>query len=229
MKHPSPIFFLMNLFSLFVLTFWSYPNLLHASEKLQHKIPVYGVIKPTQISTNVSIGQGLVHNIPFELGDSVRQGQTLIEILEKETLRGYKSTITGKVAKIHVTKGAAISVGMPLITVVDPKSRQIEISLSPDDARMVKTGTQVVSHKDGSPVGVITKISSIIDPDSGAVTASMNSKLPNHLIGEVISLDLIISEKACDKVVTLSELGQYTKKWNVQFISGNKTCLKKIN
>ena len=60
------------------------------AESLRELIPSYGVIKPKFVSTQVSIGSGIVHKIRYKLGDKVRRGRILISIIERETIRNIE-------------------------------------------------------------------------------------------------------------------------------------------
>ena len=63
-----------------------------------------------------------------------------LQIFERDTVRNYNNTLDGKVAKLHVTMGAAISPGMPLITVVNDEELYLEFGLSPAQAQILKAG-----------------------------------------------------------------------------------------
>ena len=84
--------------------------------KFFEKIPVYGVIKPAAITTLLAVNHGMVSKVPLLVGDSAKFGQVVLTVVEKETTRNYRTTLQGKVAKIHVTQGAVTTPGMPLIT-----------------------------------------------------------------------------------------------------------------
>lgn len=213
-----------NKLYLFLLIYYS-QNVLAVS--LTEKLRIYGVIKPNKISTSISLGNGLVHKLFSSIGDKVTAGNPLLEILERESVRSYRSTISGYIAKVHITQGAAVSPGMPLVTVVDPKKKFMEISLSPDDAKKIRQGL-VVKSITGSSIGNIDKISPIIDPETGAVVSilKLNEESP-YRIGEVIPIDLILGNRDCDKVVLLSEVGGSKREYEIQFISDNNVCLKK--
>ena len=201
------------------------------AEKLIRKLPVFAVIKPGKISTLVSIGNGIVHKIFFQLGDQSRPGAVLMEVLEKEGIRPYRNTINGRIAKIHVTTGAATTIGMPLITVLDPKNKLLEVSLSTEEARIVKSGLKVVRKGDGKVLAEVLKISPLVDPDKGSVTSYLKLLAPiKERIGEILDLEILIpDETECAKVVEISDLGLYTSGWRVAFLSGDKACLEKLN
>ena len=141
------------------------------------------------------------------------------------------NTINGRIAKIHVTTGAATTVGMPLITVLDPKNKLLEVSLSTEEARIVKSGLKVVRKGDGKVLAEVLKISPLVDPDKGSVTSYLKLLAPiKERIGEILDLEILIpDETECAKVVEISDLGLYTSGWRVAFLSGDKACLEKLN
>ncbi|MBT7609762.1 MAG: HlyD family secretion protein [Bacteriovoracaceae bacterium] len=196
------------------------------SKELIEKIRIYGVIKAKMISTSVALGSGLVHVLPSEIGNKVIPGTILLKVLERDSLRSYRSTISGFVAKVHITAGAAISPGMPLVTVVDPDKKFMEISLSPTDARKITKGI-VVKTPVGKHMGIIDRISPIIDPDTGAVIANLELINNKYRIGEVIPIDLILGSKQCDEISTLSNVGGYGKDYLIKFVSDQDACLMK--
>lgn len=196
------------------------------ADQLTEKLRIYGIIKPQSISTAVALGTGLVHKLPSKIGNKVSRGNTLLQVLEKDSIRSYRSTIDGYVAKNHITPGAAVSPGMPLVTVVAPEKKYMEISLSPLDAKRVTKGT-LVQESNGNELGRIDRISPIIDPDTGAVVANLSLKDSNFRIGEVIPIDIILGEKECDQVSILSNVGDFGKEYKILFVNEQKACLVK--
>ncbi|MBL6989734.1 MAG: HlyD family efflux transporter periplasmic adaptor subunit [Bacteriovoracaceae bacterium] len=196
---------------------------------LTKRLPVYGVVKPKVVSTLVAIGNGILNNITREVGDNVRPGQLLLKVFERQTIRNYQSTIKGTIAKIHVTKGAAITHGMPLVTVVNPSKKYIEVSLSPEEARSVKPGMEISLEGQKSVWAKVKKISPIVDPDTGAVSMiiSLAQDKVDFRIGEIISLYINVGSLFCDQVVTLDLISNYTDGYTAEFIAENKVCLLK--
>ena len=197
--------------------------------ELIRKLPVYAVTKPKTISTQIAIGNGIINTIHKTLGEKVEKGTVLMEAFERETVRPYRSTIRGAVAKLHVTEGAAVTPGMPLITIVDPNKKILELSLSPQEGKNVKIGMNLYRLKSSKIFAKIKNISPIIDPDTGAIVAELEpaNKLIEH-IGQVIPLNIHLKSEKCDLVIKLDSLGKYTQGYKAKFISGNKACLDKI-
>jgi hypothetical protein len=193
---------------------------------LVEKIRIYGVVKPKMISTSVALGTGLVHKLSSEIGNKIKPGDVLLQVLERETLRDYRSTISGFIAKVHVTSGAAISPGMPLVTVVNPNKKFMEVSLSPTDARKIDKGV-TVETPGGLKIGKIERISPIIDPETGAVVASFDLYNKKYRIGEVLPIDIVLGERSCDEITTLSEAGSFGKSYSIEFVNNQDACLIK--
>ncbi|MDC0253574.1 HlyD family efflux transporter periplasmic adaptor subunit [Bacteriovoracales bacterium] len=221
-KYFKPLFFL------FIMIFFISDKA--KADSLRELIPSYGVIKPKFVSTQVSIGSGIVHKIRYKLGDKVRRGRILISIIERETIRNYRNTLKGTVAKIHVTPGAAISAGMPLVTIVNSNKKYMEIAFSPDESKKVRKGLSVLSQNKKSIIGTINRLSPIVDPDTGTVLSFVNleSHGTPYRIGEVLPIFIEGKVKNCQKVIPLKELGLYTTGYKVKFISGDKACLEEI-
>lgn len=219
-KYFKPLFFL------FIMIFFISDKA--KADSLRELIPSYGVIKPKFVSTQVSIGSGIVHKIRYKLGDKVRRGRILISIIERETIRNYRNTLKGTVAKIHVTPGAAISAGMPLVTIVNSNKKYMEIAFSPDESKKVRKGLSVLSQNKKSIIGTINRLSPIVDPDTGTVLSFVNleSHGTPYRIGEVLPIFIEGKVKNCQKVIPLKELGLYTTGYKVKFISGDKACLE---
>ena len=198
------------------------------ADTLRELIPSYGVIKPKFVSTQVSIGSGIVHKIKYKLGDKVRRGKVLISIIERETIRNYRNTLKGTVAKIHVTPGAAISAGMPLVTIVNSEKKYMEISFSPDESNKIRKGLSVWSQSKKRKIGTINRLSPIVDPDTGTVLSFVDLKSfgKSYRIGEVLPIYIEGKIKSCKKVIPLKDLGLYTTGYKVKFIAGNRACLE---
>lgn len=197
------------------------------SFSFEKEIVVYGVIKPASITTLLSVNHGIVIKIPKQVGDSVNLGGEAIHVLEKETTRILRSGIAGQVAKIHVTQGAAVTPGMPLITILDPYKKDIEISLSASEAKEVKPGQLVARANDGSDFGKISKISPLVDPDTGGVLAyvSPNDKI-NDLVGDVVSLRISVGKIDSCKEVPIAQLSSPTEDTRIIASSKDKVCLE---
>lgn len=190
------------------------------------KLAVYGVIKPGSITTLLAINHGIVSKIPLQVGQNVNRGDILIEVMEKETTRSYRSGIKGGVAKLHVTDGAAVTPGMPLSTVIDPAQKQIEVSLSPQEAEKVKPGADVTLRTTSAPFGKVERVSPLVDPDTGAVLAFVKPGANiTQLIGDVVPLDIVVRVINNCKVVPLREVDQYLEKFKIEAISGDSACL----
>ena len=190
------------------------------------KIPAFGVIKPGEITTLLAINHGMVSKIPFQVGDQVQRGSILLTAIERETTRGYRTTINGKVAKLHVTSGAALTPGMPLVTVINPKKKQIEVSLSPKESQRLKVGAQVYLRGKSEQFGQLSKISPLVDPETGAVLSYVESTNPvTQLVGDVIPVDIEVRQLKDCFVTSLSEIDQHIEKYRVEATSGNTACL----
>ncbi len=200
-----------------------------AQVPFEEKLPVYGVVKPTSITTLLAVNHGVVVDINRGLGDKVSAQSVILEVMERETLRPYRTAVQGKVAKLHVTKGAAVTPGMPLVTVLDPSSKSIEVSLSAKEARSIEVGTEVVDRQTGKKFGKISKISPLVDPDTGAVISFVKPDAPvSHLVGDVISLSLVVRKIDDCEVVSLAQLDQRDSKQTIEAISGSQACLKRV-
>ena len=218
------IFLLVSFFFITILFFSNKGK----AESLRELIPSYGIVKPKFVSTQVAIGNGIVHKIRFKLGDKVTRGKVLISIIERETIRNYRNTLKGTVAKIHVTPGAAISAGMPLVTIVNSDKKYMEIAFSPDESNKISRGLSVLSQNKNIKIGRIGRVSPIVDPDTGTVLSFVDLKSfgRSYRIGEVLPIFIEGKIKECKKVVSLKDLGLYTNGYKVNFIAGDKVCLE---
>lgn len=199
-----------------------------ANQTFEERLPVYGVVKPSSITTLLAINHGVVVGMHRGIGDSVSAQGVVLEVMEREALRSYRTAVPGKVAKLHVTKGAAVTPGMPLVTVLDPSAKIIEVSLSAKEAHSVAIGTPVVDRATGKRFGTISKVSPLVDPDSGAVISYVKpDAIVSHLIGDIISLSLVVRTiNDCD-VVGVAQIDSRDADQEVEAISGSKACLKR--
>jgi multidrug efflux pump subunit AcrA (membrane-fusion protein) len=194
------------------------------------RAPIYGVVKPAKISTVIAVNNGIASQIPYQVGDLVKVGSSLIRVLEKETNRNYRSSISGKVAKIHVSASAVVTPGMPLVTVVDPNAKKIEVTLSPKEAQNIGSGSKLFYRGQNEPFGSILKVSPIVDPDSGGVISyAMSLKKMSQLIGDVIPLDVVMREIPGCKIVKINEIDRHIASHDVMATSGQQACLKEKN
>ncbi len=193
------------------------------------EVLVYGVIKPASMTTLLAVNHGIVLKITKQIGDSVTVGVDAIHVLEKETTRVYRTAINGQVAKLHITNGAAVTPGMPLVTIIDPDKKDLEVSLSSNEAKEIKIGQQVVLAEDNSDFGQISKISPLVDPDTGAVIAYVGpkSKIKN-LIGDVVSLRIKLGKMNNCKEIPLSQLKNITIKSRIVASSKDKVCIENL-
>lgn len=211
------------------IAFWigfQYGSVCLSSETFIEKIKVYGIIKPGKISTLIGVNQGIVNRIE-QVGTTLKQNEAAIQVMERELTRPYRSTIDGVVAKNHVTIGAAVTPGMPLVTIIDPNSKDIELSLSPAEAKKVRVGAQVFD-KQQVLFGSIAKVSPLVDIDTGAVVSYVKSDhAVASLIGDVIPLFVHVRTITdCDRIVKLHELDSQLQQMTVEAYSGDQVCLK---
>jgi hypothetical protein len=196
--------------------------------KLEKRITLHGMIKPQKMSTLVSIGEGIVSKVIGQLGQKVGPNQNLLQVFEKESVRNYRNTIQGKIAKIHVTEGAAISPGMPLVTVVNDENLYMELSLSPQTANELKLGMRIFQEDRPSEIGKIVHIAPIVDPDNGSVKA-ITGRIPatDYRIGQVLAVQISLGEQDCDIVENIGNINEYTNGHEIKFLSKNKVCIDK--
>ena len=155
----------------------------------------------------------------------VKVSTSLIEILEENTLRAYRSSLVGQVVKIHVTQGAAVSPGMPLVTVMDPKGKFLEITLSPEEAKLMSVGAKVRDAKSKEDLGVLDFISSLVDPDNGGVVAHVKKFGLGNRVGEVIHVVVQVPELKCSRVIAMDKLDD-SDRFKVKAIYQKKICLE---
>ena len=214
MNHSKLLFLLLT----FSFSTW-------ATISMPYELKTYAIVKPTNISTSVSIGSGLVQKLQVVLGQMVKPGTSLIEILEENTLRAYRSSLVGQVVKIHVTQGAAVSPGMPLVTVMDPDGKFLEITLSPEEAKLISTGAKIQDLKSKVDLGIIDFVSGLVDPDNGGVIAHAKNMKLTHRVGEVIHVVISVAELKCSKIIAMDQLNE-NEKYKVKVIHQNRICLE---
>ena len=212
-------YFILQLFMLV-------PSMHLYAEKLSENLVLYGIVKPKFISTQIAIGQGIINKISVTLGDEVKKGTQLVRVFERDQIRTYRSSITGKVAKVHVTGGAVATSGRPLITIVDDKKKYLEFSLSPHMAHRIEKGQIVTKKSNQKPIGAISKVAPIVDPDDGSVKAFSSLNDESSWIGQVIPVSITTKESNCNEIITLQDLSSYQGKGKVKFVSGSKVCLE---
>ncbi len=192
------------------------------------RLPVYSVVKPDSITTLLAVNHGFIAQIGVRVGQNVKQGEWIMTIMERETSRPYRSGIEGGVAKLHVTNGAAVTPGMPLITIMNPAKKQIEISLSPQEAQKLQVGSKVFRRGGNELFGKLSRISGLVDPETGAVLAYVDPDGPvENLIGDIVPIDIAIREIPDCKVIRLRDLASHMEEFTVEAISGDEVCLKK--
>jgi multidrug efflux pump subunit AcrA (membrane-fusion protein) len=203
----------------------------HAEEEtkaFRKAISVYGVIKPAKMTNLIAVNNGMVSKIHRSVGDRIGFGKVAISVIERETTRGYRSTILGNVAKLHVSEGAAVTPGMPLVTIIDPNEKLIEISLSPSEASDVKVGNSVFRRgEEITQFGKIRSVSPLVDPDTGGVIAYVGPKSQvENLIGDILPLEVVTQNLSDCKVVNLKEIDQFLQHYKVVATSGKRACLQ---
>lgn len=196
-----------------------------ATINMPYELKTYAIVKPTNISSSVSIGSGLVQKVHVELGQIVKPNMSLIEILEENTLRAYRSSLNGQVVKIHVTQGAAVSPGMPLVTVMDPNGKFLEITLSPEEAKLMSVGAKIQDAKTKNEIGSIDFISGLVDPDNGGVVAHVKNFTLNNRVGEVIHVVVLIPDLKCSRIIAMDQL-EVGDKFKVKAVHLKQICLE---
>jgi hypothetical protein len=198
------------------------------AEKFVERLPVYGIVKPGAITTLLAVNHGMVARVLKDVGDGVQVGSDLLVVIEKETTRTYRVGLKGKVAKLHVTPGAAVTPGMPLVTVLDPKKKKLEVSLSPREAQTIKRRDKVARRGESELFGTVEKVSPLVDPDTGAVVSYIRpQKALAELVGDVVPLDIFGREYDDCKVVPINKIDQYLSDFKLRAMAGKEACLIK--
>lgn len=75
-------------------------------------------------------------------------------------------------------------------------------------------------------MGHLSKISPLVDPDTGAVLSYVQPEKPvPQLIGDVIPIDIEVRHLKDCFVTAISEVDQHIEKFRVEATSGNSACL----
>jgi multidrug resistance efflux pump len=218
----------LHMMILFGLSLVSHAEDIPKADIFEEKISAYAVIKPGAMTTMLAINNGIVSQIPAPIGKSVQVGEALIEVMERETIRMYRSGIKGGVAKLHVTAGAAVTPGMPLSTVIDPNLKVLEVSVSPEEAQKIKIGAKVSLMNETTAWGGVDRVSPLVDPDTGAVTVILKARESiKQMIGDVVPVLITLREVPDCKVVDLHRVDEYLVDFKVEAVSGNRACLIK--
>lgn len=120
--------------------------------KIRESLPLYGVIAPNAERVREVIARypGVIRTVTKQVGDAVRQGETLATVESDESLETYPvvAPIAGVVTARSANPGEQTA-DKVLFTVADLSSVWVELSLFPRDLAKVRIGQPVrVSNAD---------------------------------------------------------------------------------
>lgn len=117
-----------------------------APATIREVLPLYGTVAPNaeRVRDVVARYPGTIRNVAKQIGDSVRQGETLGTVESNESLQGYNLTapLTGVVTARNANPGEQTG-DKVLFSVADLSAVWVELSLFPRDAAKVRVGQQV--------------------------------------------------------------------------------------
>ena len=117
-----------------------------SSARIRESLPLYGVITPnaTAVRQVTARYAGIIRTVAKNLGDTVRQGETLARIESNESLQGYNVTspLSGVVTARDAYPGEQTA-DRVLFTVADLSTVWVEVALFPRDVGRIAVGQTV--------------------------------------------------------------------------------------
>lgn len=169
---------------------------------LQQVLSVYGAVRsnPEKIQRVSAPFDGAIRKIEKHIGDTVKRGETLINVEANESMQSYPlvSMIDGVVTAREANMGEQTS-GRTLLVVEDLSSVWVELSLFPKDMPQVQIGQKVRifnTSREVSSEGELGYIAPRGDSSSQTVLARVPLQNPQRrwIPGQFVVGEVILSE-----------------------------------
>lgn len=158
-------------------------------ESLHDTIKYPARVMSTVEATILSEMEGVVRRIDVQLGQSVRKGQTLLEVIQTDPIYQFRpfrvtAPVSGTLGSIEISVGSRIARGQKLAFVMDPTKIRAQIEVVADHVDLLPVGTRgtfLVSASNGEakPIAVTLKgVSPMVDSVLGTALAQLEFELP---------------------------------------------------
>lgn len=177
-------------------------------ETIKETLSTTGIIESTQ--TQAIFGQGLVQDVPVNVGDSIEEGDSLISYSDGTTqtadFSGTVTTVNAKNDQVDLSN----QTGEPAIAIADLTDLQVTINLSKSDAPLVEKGqTAVLTTGEESFNGTVSHIdpvASTTTSQTGTLTAvksiiSFDTPPENLFVG--FDIDVAINTNTAENVLAI--------------------------
>lgn len=169
---------------------------------IHQQLSLYGVTAPNaeRVREVTARFPGAIRSVSKQVGDPVRQGETLATVESNESLRTYAVTspLTGVVTAREANPGEQTG-DQPLFTVADLATVWVEVSLFPRDRAQVRVGQSVrvrSSDTGQSAEGKVTYVAPFGSASSQTLTARvlLENRDGRWAPGLYVSADVTLAE-----------------------------------
>ena len=152
-------------------------------------------------------------------------------------LARLRAPISGVVTKMDAVLGASVDASQPLVEIANPRSVDVLLNVTPEEAAHVRAGTRVaVSTGQGAgaePLGTMTvaDVGAAVDPQTRAVAVRVRGGTPRRTlrIGESVSAELTVAEYPRALTVPLTALVPDGERYSVFVVdTGNVAHARQV-
>lgn len=125
-------------------------------------IRVDGILRSKDRYIVPAYGDGDIKRVDLKVGDEVKKGQAVAQLIRDTDYLPVKSPISGVVSKVFRENAGPIFRGEPIVEVIDPKNLEIMAELLTTDASQVQVGDQVIAKglgQEGSVKAEVVRVS----------------------------------------------------------------------
>lgn len=121
-----------------------------------------GILRARERYTISAISDGDIKRIDLKVGDEVRKGEPVAELIRDVTYIPVRSPIKGVVSKVYRESSGPVRRGEPLVELVDPNNLEVVTELLTTDATQIELGDPIYGTGwggDGLVRGKVIRIS----------------------------------------------------------------------
>jgi HlyD family secretion protein len=154
-----------------------------------------GILRARERYTVVAISDGDIRRVSLRVGDEVKRGESVAELIRDVNYFPVPSPITGVVSKVYRESAGPIRRGEPLVEIIDPLNLEIVTELLTTDATQIKIGDSIVGTGWGGEGEVRGRVKRISQAGFIKNSALGVEEEKTEVIGDISETPLEIKKK----------------------------------
>ncbi|WP_027108230.1 efflux RND transporter periplasmic adaptor subunit [Lacticigenium naphthae] len=200
---------------------------------ISEMVSATGTIEPSE--KQEIVGQGLVSELPVEVGDTVEEGDLLVSYMDGTT---HEAAFAGTIVELNITEetiDSSAQKGTPSLVLSNLEDLEVALSLSKSDSALVKEGQEVaLTYGNSEYTGTVdfvapvaTQTQSQLGTSSTLATRIVFDETPEEIVaGFDIDVDILVNSAEDVLILPIEALLYDDENRPYAFVVENETAKK---